>query len=307
MGAASSTPSPAPSTPSPAPSTPPSANITHSSLVGLREVDAAIASAEAALQKLRQRRGLLLQWRRRRRLPKQREGAEVGRAAQKPSCSFPPASTVRGEPGQADVRLRHPFCEAVRTPLPSGSLSELAAEGVSDVAVLPSLLVPCCAHSGTTFLWRCMQYAFHPERVCGSVADRAGCEGGRCGKQRRSGRVAVYAPLAADWSRSACGSRRYLLPGLAGNVQGHWDYRKEWFFYGGGGAAWPKGWEDYAGVELPLCYWEREYQRLLRVRPLADTLAHSRALCSSAQPSGGGLFQEPSSSLLGAFSKPLLL
>lgn len=131
-----------------------------------------------------------------------------------------------------------------------------------------------------------MQYAFHPERVCGSVADRAGCEGGRCGKQRRSGRVAVYAPLAADWSRSACGSRRYLLPGLAGNVQGHWDYRKEWFFYGGGGAAWPKGWEDYAGVELPLCYWEREYQRLLRVRPLADTLAHSRALCSSAQPSG---------------------
>ena len=109
--------------------------------------------------------------------------------------------------------------------------------------------------------------------------------------------MAVYAPLAADWSRFACGSRRYLLPGLAGNVQGHWDYRKEWFFYGGGGAAWPKGWEDYAGVELPLCYWEREYQRLLRVRPLADTLAHSRALCSSAQPSGGGLVEEPSSSL----------
>ena len=42
-------------------------------------------------------------------------------------------------------------------------------------------------------------------------------------------------------------------------------YRKEWFCYGGGGAAWPKGWEDYAGVELPLCYWEREYQRLQRL------------------------------------------
>ena len=43
---------------------------------------------------------------------------------------------------------------------------------------------------------------------------------------------------------------------MAGNIQGHWDYRKEWFFYGGGASQWSKGWQDYMGIELPLCYWE---------------------------------------------------
>jgi hypothetical protein len=117
-----------------------------------------------------------------------------------------------------------------------------------------------------------MLYAFHPEKACwrrGTAADEP-------------------ADQIDRWESrpNACGRRRYLLPGLAGNIQGHWDYRKEWFFYGGGAAAWNKGWAEYTGVELPLCYWEKEFQRLLRTRPLDDTVASSRQLCTSmAEPS----------------------
>ena len=106
--------------------------------------------------------------------------------------------------------------------------------------ILPSLLVPCCAHSGTTFLWRCMRYAFHPERVCASVS-----------RQRGNPRLAY---TSSEWTASSCADKKYFLPGLAGNIQGHWDYRKEWFFYGGGAAAFDKGWADFTGVELPLCW-----------------------------------------------------
>jgi hypothetical protein len=38
------------------------------------------------------------------------------------------------------------------------------------------------------------------------------------------------------------------------------SFPPEWFFYGGGGASFAKGWDDYAGIELPLCYWEKEFQ-----------------------------------------------
>ena len=186
-------------------------------------------------------------------------------------CSFPPHTNFSNWP-HADVKLPTPWCPAESRPPPAISLPQLALEGrTGNTPVLPSLLVPCCAHSGTTFLWRCMLYAFHPQRVCG----RRSCSRGN----------PSYAGSAQEWTNSACGGRRYLLPGLTGNIEGHWDYRKEWFFYGGGGGSWAKGWGEYVGVDLPLCYWEPEFQRLLRAQPLDDTLAHSRRLC---QPAAGG-------------------
>ena len=219
-------------------------------------------------------------------------------------CSFPPSANLTGWKGE-DVRLPVPWCEASSTHPPTQSLHELATasshlrevvqadaqqrvrqatlddhdrptrgtkHGVAKrlpaaaVPVLPSLLVPCCAHSGTTFLWRCMQYAFHPQRVCG-------------GLNPTSPHNPRYAGSHADWTAQRCPGKQYLLPGLIGNIEGHFDYRKEWFFYGGGAAAWGKGWQDYTGVDLPLCYWEPEFQRQLRERPLDDTLAQARRLC----------------------------
>ena len=136
-----------------------------------------------------------------------------------------------------------PWCEPRKTPPSALSLDELAADSTRPahrkVPVVPSLIVPCCAHSGTTFLWRCMRYAFHPSVVCGRLNPKREHE-------------PLYADRHEEWNTSACGRRRYLLPGLAGNIQGHWDYRKEWFFFGGGAAQWMKGWADYLGVELPL-------------------------------------------------------
>ena len=96
-----------------------------------------------------------------------------------------------------------------------------------------------------------------------------------------------YATRVDEWSARACDGRRYLLPGLTGNIEGHFDYRKEWFFYGGGGASWSKGWAEYRGVDLPLCYWEPEFQRELRLRPLEDTLLNARRLCRAPVPGGG--------------------
>ena len=215
---------------------------------------------------------------------RQQEGASASRALSRRrerrtgipiashSCRFPESAANASEAQLSrlhDVKLPAPWCAPEELPpSPARSLEALASGGHHGaVTVLPSLLVPCCAHSGTTFLWRCMLYAFHPQRVCGSVS--------------RSLHNPRYAHRVEEWSsgESACGNRRYLLPGLAGNIEGHWDYRKEWFFYGGGGPSWTKGWADYAGVELPLCYWEPEFQRELRTRPLDDTLLNSRRLC----------------------------
>ena len=193
------------------------------------------------------------------------------------SCAFPPAANLsQRSPTAEDVKLPVPWCEAEAAPRsPVRSLEDLAASNhAGPVTVFPSLLVPCCAHSGTTFLWRCMLYAFHPQRVCGTLS--------------RSAHNPRYAQRHDEWSTRQCGARRYLLPGLAGNIEGHFDYRKEWFFYGGGGGSWAKGWAEYAGVDLPLCYWEPEFQRLLRNRPLDDTLQHSRALCLGADAAEGG-------------------
>ena len=222
------------------------------------------------------------------------------------SCSFPPAHNFTNWSG-ADVKLPEPWCSVESRHPPARSTVELARSGDSGpTVILPSLLVPCCAHSGTTFLWRCMAYAFHPQRVCGHVSG--------------SPHNPAYATRYEQWALSECGGRSYLLPGLTGNIEGHWDYRKEWFFYGGGASSWSKGWQDYVGVELPLCWyapepkataqtscapstpeprsptqlpadpnprctltltgrWEPEFQRLLRERPLDDTLALSRRLC----------------------------
>ena len=190
------------------------------------------------------------------------------------SCSFPPSANLSLPSPQADVKLPSPWCTPeTHPPAHVADLGSLVAagNGAEHVTVLPSLLVPCCAHSGTTFLWRCMLYAFHPQRVCGRTT--------------RSPHNPHYASRTDEWSARQCGASRYLLPGLTGNIEGHWDYRKEWFFYGGGGASWMKGWAEYTGVNLPLCYWEPEFQRELRSRPLDDTLAHSRALCSSSSSS----------------------
>ena len=182
-----------------------------------------------------------------------------------PTCAFPPSTNLSIFTGP-DVRLPTPWCTPEAVPPPARSLVELAAAGqTSPIPVLPSLLVPCCAHSGTTFLWRCMQYAFHPQRVCGARTSVP--------------HNPAYAGRVGQWTNAACHGRRFLLPGLTGNIEGHWDYRKEWFFYGGGGGSWAKGWAEYVGVDLPICYWEPEFQRLLRSQPLDDTLAHSRRLC----------------------------
>ena len=157
------------------------------------------------------------------------------------TCTFPPAYNASA-PSAPDLKFPRTRCLRQRVAPVNGPAHVLASRLPAGAThpVLPSLLVPCCAHSGTTFLWRCMRYAFHPERVCGSVSSKRG-----------DPRLAW---TSSEWTASSCAGKKYFLPGLAGNIQGHWDYRKEWFFYGGGAAAFDKGWADYAGVELPLCW-----------------------------------------------------
>ena len=191
-------------------------------------------------------------------------------AAGASSCAFPPAVDFTNWTGP-DVKQPYPQCSPRHQAPLAADLAVLAAQRPQMPApVLPSLLVPCCAHSGTTFLWRCMMYAFHPATVCGRPSD--------------SPHNPEYAELSTQWTARECAGRRYLLPGLAGNIHGHWDYRKEHFFYGGGAAAWLKGWDDYVGVDLPLCYWEAPFQRALRQRPQDHTFAQARRLCRSREP-----------------------
>ena len=131
-------------------------------------------------------------------------------------CFFPPAVNFTHWQG-VDVRMPYPWCPPSDNAPPALSLDQLAQDRTwpqgRKVAVLPALLVPCCAHSGTTFLWRCMKYAFVPPVVCG-----------RPSRRKHSPN---YAGLSTQWTAKACGARKYLLPGLTGNIQGHWDYRKE--------------------------------------------------------------------------------
>ena len=198
--------------------------------------------------------------------------AGVARASDNGTCAMPPPANLSLS-DSPDQQYLHPLCRPRRQ---QGQTARDKAHGAAPV--LPSLLVPCCAHSGTTFLWRCMLHAFHPERVCAHLpAPRT--------SPATSPTTTFPSPVhlartSADWSDHKCRGRRYLLPGLTGNIQGHWDYRKEWFFFGGGSTSWEKGWDDYVGVKLPLCYWELGFQRQLRLRPLDDTLAHSRRLCT---------------------------
>ena len=106
---------------------------------------------------------------------KQPEAAGTSRARvdHHAGCAFPPAYNFTGWRGR-DVKQPAPWCPVERRHPTPRSLEDLAREGESrKVAVLPSLLVPCCAHSGTTFLWRCMLNAFHPERVCGRLNPRS--------------------------------------------------------------------------------------------------------------------------------------
>lgn len=126
------------------------------------------------------------------------------------SCTFPPAANFTDWQG-IDVKLPLPWCRPIEEAPVVRALDEHARDKRRQpgdkVLVVPSLLVPCCAHSGTTFLWRCMSYAFHPEKACGRLASRS--------------TDPQYAYVADDWTEKACGRRRYLLPGLTGSIQVH--------------------------------------------------------------------------------------
>ena len=61
----------------------------------------------------------------------------------------------------------------------------------------------------------------------------------RSGACRPCTHVHAAAALAPG---AASGSARHSPPAAA---QGHWDYRKEWFFYGGGSGSWRKGWQAH--------------------------------------------------------------
>ena len=242
---------------------------TSASAASTHELDKQIGSLEAQLSNLYSMRMIL------QRSPTVRKHAVI-----ESSCDFPPAYNFSNLKGKDD-KLTVPWCEPDSKHPTSRSLEDLSREGQGGpIAVLPSLLVPCCAHSGTTFLWRCMNYAYHPQRVCGRTSAPKKRQKGRFTPERQ-----VLALRHEEWTASKCEGKRYLLPGLAGNIEGHWDYRKEWFFYGGGANSWTKGWQDYTGVPLPLCYWEPEFLRLLREQPLDDTLAQSRRLCTARGPS----------------------
>ena len=80
------------------------------------------------------------------------------------TCDFPPPAHDAFAKTHNDVRWPHPRCNPIthqhqHTHTPT-------ADAPTPKVLHPSLFVPCCAHSGTTFLWRCMRYAYHPERVC---------------------------------------------------------------------------------------------------------------------------------------------
>jgi hypothetical protein len=102
--------------------------------------------------------------------------------------------------------------------------------------VIPTLLLPCCAKAGTTFLHGCMTLAFSAERVCeSSFVDRWAL-----GEQR-------------------CQNRSYLLPvcSLKNGVQP--VERKELFFYGGISPydpGWVRGFQHMIGPGVPLCHYK---------------------------------------------------
>lgn len=100
--------------------------------------------------------------------------------------------------------------------------------------------MPCCAKTGTTFLWGCTAAAFAPTQVCGS-------------------------PRSEQWGARACGEKRYVLPGYRVIESGCRIVRKEYFFWGGGknedgrhfsrrGLLW------YAGRPAPLATWEPSHR-----------------------------------------------
>ena len=172
-------------------------------------------------------------------------------------------------PWKRDVKYPYPLCRPDITPPKVYHLPDIN-HSHDTVVAYPSLFVPCCAHSGTTFLWRCMLYAFHPELVCANV-------------KKDLGRASPYIDLAHreyQWRRSQCGERRYLLPGLAGNIQGGHDYRKEYFFFGGGGNQFARGWQWYRGIHHPICWWERKFiHTVLTDQPLDNLHADLRKSC----------------------------
>ena len=186
-----------------------------------------------------------------------------------PTCAFP----LRANASRR--RQRHSRCSPDRRAPDARPLPSLANAGVvARIPVLPSLLVPCCPHSGTTFVFQCLTWAFHPERVCGKQA-------------LKHGGPPSLAHYSDAWGSAACGSRRFLLPALHGGLLGGFAPTKELFYFGGGfgrddgGGFGRDGWGKLTGVPLPLCYWEKGFQTALNGRPTADKLANNHRLCRS--------------------------
>lgn len=134
-------------------------------------------------------------------------------------------------------KLPLPLDELPREPfVPPTTLAHVMSN-VSLQPVLPEVFVPCCAKTGTTFLWGCTSTAFRPSFVCGSNK-------------------------AADWSVEKCGQKRYVLPGFRVQPTGCRVERKEFFFWGGGKGEDAvhfknKGLRWLTGMPTPLYYWQR--------------------------------------------------
>lgn len=123
-----------------------------------------------------------------------------------------------------------------REPDPPTTLQHIMSNA-SSTPLLPEVFVPCCAKTGTTFLWECTSKIFDPSLVCGANKVDA-------------------------WTPAKCHNRKYVLKGYRIVPGGCRAERKEYFFWGGGKGEdaihFPhKGMRWYAGMPTPLYYWQR--------------------------------------------------
>jgi hypothetical protein len=178
--------------------------------------------------------------------PAQRE-----RGADEPKLSLATSGTggaAKGDDDSAPAGNRYAGLESSleKLPLPRealphdqpvpNSIAQLL-RNESSQPVLPEVFMPCCAKTGTTFLWGCTTLAFRPSIVCGSNDAR-------------------------KWTNAQCGDKRYVLPGGRVLPSGCRFDRKEYFFWGGGKGDDKKhihrrGMYWYAGMPTPLYYWQR--------------------------------------------------
>ena len=131
--------------------------------------------------------------------------------------------------------------------------------------VMPTIFVAGPAKSGSTFLWECIQQTFHPDKICNG---------------RR----------ASQWSDSACGQRRFVLPALLADVSqpACLRFSKESSFWRYWGRKPEVSWQRYGGPRIPLAMWESDQVSLpcparRRAVGWADTAGGPRALASHRQ------------------------